>query len=185
MDTTADRGGAAPLRIELSPTSRVLVDLRATGLLRAIGHSPTLSVVCPPVTIDVGENPPIDVAIDLPFDAAAIQPPTDISDSDRERMLENLRSPEVLDLSRYPRLDFRGRYAGTLERGVLAGDLHVRGAPHRISLDVTISPDSETLRMRGTWQGRLTDLGIKPFRALLGALKLDDWIRLRLDAAWR
>jgi hypothetical protein len=35
---------------------------------------------------------------------------------------------------------------------------------------------------RGTWEGRLTDLGIKPFRALMGALKLEDWVRLRLEA---
>ena len=36
---------------------------------------------------------------------------------------------------------------------------------------------------RGAWEGRLTDLGIKPFKALLGALKLEDWIRLRLEAS--
>jgi hypothetical protein len=34
----------------------------------------------------------------------------------------------------------------------------------------------------GAWEGRLTDLGIRPFKALLGAIKLEDWIAVRLDA---
>ena len=45
---------------------------------------------------------------------------------------------------------------------------------------VRIGP--HTLVATGTWEGRLTELGIKPFKALLGAIKLDDWVSLRVDA---
>jgi hypothetical protein len=37
----------------------------------------------------------------------------------------------------------------------------------------------------GTWESTLNALGIKPFKALLGALKLEDWVRLRVEAKLR
>ena len=48
-------------------------------------------------------------------------------------------------------------------------------------MDVRIARDGTTLAATGTWEGRLTDLGIKPFKALMGALRLQDWVRLTLD----
>jgi hypothetical protein len=41
---------------------------------------------------------------------------------------------------------------------------------------------AELLLATGAWEGRLTDLGVPPFKALLGAIRLEDWIRLRLEA---
>jgi hypothetical protein len=175
---------ARTVRLDLEPASRVLVDLRATGLLRGLGHSPTLSAPCPSLSIDAGQGACVDVPVDVRFAAATIQPPSDLSSSDRDRMLENLRGRDVLDAKRSPDIHFRGRYTGTFERGVLAGELTVREAPRRISMDIAIAREGDGLRARGAWEGALTDLGIKPFRALLGALKLDDWIRLRLDTSW-
>jgi hypothetical protein len=34
----------------------------------------------------------------------------------------------------------------------------------------------------GAFESPLTALGIRPFRALLGAIKLSDWVRLRVRA---
>jgi polyisoprenoid-binding protein YceI len=142
-------------------------------------------VPCPATSIEVGEGASVDVPLDLRFEAANVQPPSDLSASDRDRMLENLRGRDVLDAERYPNIGFRGRYVGTMERGRLAGELYLREVPRRISIDIAITRDAGLLSAQGVWEGALSDLGIKPFRALLGALKLDDWIRLRLDASWR
>ena len=154
----------------------MLVDLQATGLLKAIGHDPTLTARPEAVTIDL-EAPFV-----VRFAVERIEVPSDLSPADRERMLENLRGREVLDAGRFPFLELRGRYDGTLDGGKLAGELVVRGDPRRFSMDVRGGRDGDCLVATGTWQGSLNDLGIKPFRALLGALKLKDWIRLRLDA---
>jgi hypothetical protein len=173
------------MRLELSPDSRVLVDLRAGGLLRAVGHDPTLSASAPPLVLDVPDGDgPLDLALDARFAADLIEPPTDISSSDRDQMRDNLRGASVLDAARWPTIDLRGRYRGTLERGTLSGDLVVRGAPRSVTLDVTVSRDAGALVARGAWEGSLTQLGIKPFHAMLGALKLKDWIRLRLQLVW-
>jgi hypothetical protein len=176
------------MRLELSPDSRVLVDLRAGGLLRAVGHDPTLTAVAQPLVIDVPGSPepenPVDIQVVARFAADAIEPPADLSPSDRDQMRENLRGASVLDTARWPAIDFRGRYAGTLARGTLSGDLVVRGSPRPLTLDVRLSREAVGLVARGAWEGALTQLGVKPFHAMLGALKLKDWIRLRLQLVW-
>jgi polyisoprenoid-binding protein YceI len=99
-------------------------------------------------------------------------------------MRENTLGPEVLDAGHHPTLEFRGRYAGTRSSGTLEGELVVRGVPRRFSMGVEVAGSGGKLVATGVWEGRLTDLGIKPFKALLGALKLQDWIRLRLHAVF-
>lgn len=170
------------MRFELCPDSCVRIDLRATGILKAVGHDPTLT--CAPESLEIGEaaGDALDVPVSARFRAGAIEPPADIDASDRERMRDNLRGPEVLDVARFPTVELRARYAGTLKGGTLSGDLVVRGAPRPIRMDVRVAREGERYVVTGAWEGKLTDLGIKPFKALLGALKLVDWIRIRLDA---
>ena len=164
------------------------MDLRATGILRALGHDPTL-VARPeplPAPLDVGEGP-LDLAIDVRFAADRIEVPSDMSASDRDRMRDNLRGREVLRVDRFPWIEWRGRYAGTRAGGRLKGDLVLLGVPRPTSFDVSVESvetGDAALVATGAWSGRLTELGIKPFKALMGALRLEDWIRLRLDARW-
>lgn len=168
------------MRLQLSSDSRVFIDLRATGLLRAIGHNPTLTARPEPVWFDVPETGELDVPVEVRFRAERIEAPED--DADREKMIDNMRGAEVLHASRFPTIDLRARYTGSLERGRLAGELVVRGSPRRVALDITVAHDGYARMVRGTWSGRLTDLGIKPFKALMGALRLEDWIQIRVEA---
>ena len=168
------------MRLQLQDGSRIFIDLRATGLLRAVAHSPTLTARPAGVTVDFAA-PPGESTVEATFRADAIQAPADIPASDREKMVENMRSREVLEASRFPTIDFRGRYAGTVDGGTLTGDLQVRTTVRAVSIPVRVRREGEVLLVSGTWEGRLTDLGIKPFKALLGAIKLEDWIALRLD----
>ncbi len=168
------------MRLHLQDGSRVLIDLRATGLLRAVAHSPTLTARPARVTVDFDETAG-QSAVEASFRADGIQAPADIPSSDREKMVDNLRNREVLDAARFPAIDFQGRYEGTLDGGTLSGDLKVRGVAHRISMSIRLKREGGVLAASGKWEGRLTDLGVKPFKALLGAIKLQDWIALRLD----
>jgi hypothetical protein len=176
------------MRLDLDPSgSRVLIDLRATGPLAVLGHDPTLTARPAALSLEVGDGATgdvssIDAAIELTFPVTSIEPPQGISASDREKMRENLLSREVLDAGRYATITLRGRYAGNLEAGTLSGELVVRAAPHRISMSVRVARDGARFTASGRWEGRLTDLGIKPFKALLGALRLEDWVALRLEA---
>jgi polyisoprenoid-binding protein YceI len=173
-------------RFALSPDSRVLVDLRASGLLRALGHDPTLVARPEPATVESSEEGDAagttTATLALRFPVARIDPPEGMSRDDRDKMRANMEAPEVLDAARFPAVDVTARWRGTMERGRLEVDATVRGRTHALTMDVTLERAGSTLVGRGTWEGRLTDLGIKPFRALMGALKLEDWVRLRLEA---
>jgi hypothetical protein len=168
--------------------SRVFIDLRATGPLAVLGHDPTLVARPEPFSIEVADptgapaGGPVEATIEARFAVESIEPPAGISASDRARMRENLLSRDVLDASRHPAITLRARYTGTIEAGTLTGDLTVRGAPRPLSMPVRVTLDGAAWTLTGRWEGRLTALGVKPFKALLGALKLEDWIVLRLEA---
>jgi hypothetical protein len=167
------------MRFELAAQSRVFVDLRASGLLRAVGHDPTLTARPEVASMDL-ETPFV-----LRFPVRDIEPPRDIPEADRMKMADNLRGEEVLDASRFPVIEVRARYGGTPEAGRIDGDLVVRGKVHPFGMDVRSTRDGEDLVVSGRWEGTLRGLGIKPFKALLGALTLKDWIALRLEARGR
>jgi hypothetical protein len=173
------------MQLVLRPESRVMVDLRATGVLRALGHNPTLTARPEPITLEVGDAP-VEVTVAARFRAEAIEVPEDISPSDRAKMRENMLSPEVLDARRFPFVELRATYVGSLGEGRLSGDLVVRGSPRPFQMPVRIraGEGEGPWRVTGQWEGSLNALGVKPFKALMGALKLEDWIRLRLDAAF-
>jgi hypothetical protein len=91
----------------------------------------------------------------------------------------------VLDARRFPFIELRGRYEGTAEGGQLRGELTVRGQPRRVAMAVKAVKQWDVVVATGTWEGKLTDLGVKPFKALLGALKLENWLRIRMEARFR
>jgi polyisoprenoid-binding protein YceI len=168
------------MRLTLQDGSRLLIDLRAAGLLRAVAHSPTLTAKPDRVAVDLADTSG-EAEVEASFRVDVIEAPADIPSPDRSKMVENLRGREVLDARRFPTIDFRGRYAGTLDAGTLSGDLQVRGVPRRVSMSIRVAREAGALVATGAWEGRLTDLGIRPFKALLGAIKLEDHITLRLE----
>ncbi len=172
------------MRLELGDPACVYIDLRATGLLSALGHNPTLTARASRLSLEVGEGA-LDVAVEARFEAGAIDPPEDIPASDRAKMKENLLSSAVLDAARFAAIELRGRYAGTLDGGTLSGNLVVCGVPRPLSMPVRVARDGDRWIATGRGEGKLSALGIKPFKALLGALKLEDWIALRLQARFR
>ena len=169
------------MRFQRFDGTRVFIDLRASGLLRALAHSPTLTARPESLAVDYLLDAS-EADVSARFRADAIDVPADLSVSDRAKMRDNLLSSDVLDAGRFPILDFRGRYTGALDAGTLVGELSVRGAVRRIAMPVRVSREAAVFVARGSWEGKLTDLGIKPFRALLGAIKLEDRIALRVEA---
>lgn len=170
-----------PVNLSSGAASRVFVDVRSKGLVSALDHELTFAASPEPFTLrGVDASGAIDVDVVVRVPVARFDPPEHASRFDRDKMTDNLRGKDVLDMARWPALVFRGRYAGTIASGRLAGDLEVRGASRPIALDVVVTRASDVLHADGAWEGTLGDLGIKPYKALFGALKLADWIRIRI-----
>ncbi len=63
------------MRLQLTSDSRILVDLRATGLLRAVGHDPTMTARPEPTWFEVTVAVAIDLHIEVHFLADLVEPP--------------------------------------------------------------------------------------------------------------
>jgi polyisoprenoid-binding protein YceI len=81
-------------------------------------------------TIDIAELP-AESSVEVRIDAASI----DTGDADRDR---HLRSPEFLDVERFPEIRFRSTSVrpGEGDRWVVGGDLTVRDRTRPVTLDV-------------------------------------------------
>jgi hypothetical protein len=168
------------MRFELSPDSRVFIDLRAAGVLRAVGHDPALAARPEATSFDLDDGQVV-----VRFAVADIEPLGDLSEPDRRKLLGNLRGADVLHAGRFPTLELRARYEGTVDSGELRGHLVVRGQPRDLVMSLRTTRQWDVLVAAGAWEGTLSELGIKPFKALFGALQLKDWIRLRVEARLR
>jgi polyisoprenoid-binding protein YceI len=175
--------------LRLLESSHASVDVRSKGILGALEHELTFTGtprLRRPLDVTPGVAGNVELEVDATLPIANLAAPTSASSGDRERMLENLRGRDVLDALRHPDLSFRGHYKGGLERGVLEGQLFVRGSPHPVRFDVVVAKGASGVAhtARATWEGTQTSLGIKPFKAMLGALRLHDWIRIRIEASF-
>jgi polyisoprenoid-binding protein YceI len=99
-----------------------------------------------------------------------------LSDGDRREIGVNIRE-KVLHTDRHPTATFSGRVARGDGKHRLVGPLTLAGVSHEIAFDV--------LERDGRWTGEVeiqpSRWDVQPFKALLGAIKLQDRVIVRFD----
>lgn len=105
--------------------------------------------------------------------------PRALSDDDKAKIEENIVA-DVLHARRHSSIEFRSTEVvrdGSAYR--VSGDLCLHGVTRRITTRVT--------RQRGRWITQVSihqpDYGIRPFKAMLGALKVKPDVRVRLSVS--
>jgi polyisoprenoid-binding protein YceI len=63
----------------------------------------------------------------------------------------------------------------------VVGDLSIAGRSRQVTLDLTIEANGAERRLSGRLPVVQSDFGIKPFSAMLGALKVKDEVEIGLD----
>jgi len=111
--------------------------------------------------------------------------PPEVPDSARQGTRRNMLGPELLDAANHPQLVLRAlgvqRPAGGDSSHVLARVLtEVRGQQHAVEVPVSYHLEGSTLEITAQFPLRQTDLGLTPFTAMLGALAVQDEMRVRL-----
>jgi polyisoprenoid-binding protein YceI len=102
-----------------------------------------------------------------------------LSDKDRRDIKENI-DKKVLKTDKFPDITFassRVESAGS-DKFTVHGDLTIMGTARPASMDITVSGD----KANGTMTVKQSDWGIKPFSALMGALKLADVLTITVEA---
>jgi polyisoprenoid-binding protein YceI len=120
--------------------------------------------------------------------AAELSPdfPADVPDSARQGTRGNMLGAALLDGAQYPEmvlraLSLRAQPGGGGEQAVLARVLtEVRGTQRAVEVPVSYRLAGATLEIDAQFPLRQTDLGLTPFTAMLGALAVQDEMRVRL-----
>jgi polyisoprenoid-binding protein YceI len=127
----------------------------------SFGHDATLKVTS--LSVDIGE----DDGITADFDAGSLRVINDISVSNRRDIERN--AEKTLEPRKYPKIQFRSvSVVRDGNRARVEGDLTLHGVTQQISLDA--HDDGERWSAKVVLDQR--KFGIKPFSAMLGALKI-------------
>ena len=143
------------------------------GALSAVGHDLKLRVT--DFWIEVGEEP---TAVRAEFRTDSLRVVGVLRDGavderepsprDRREIEENIRR-DVLDAARYPLISFRSLSVAKSGEGVrVAGRLDFHG----VARDIEFPVRRESGRAMARVRVHQPDFGIKPYRALLGALRV-------------
>ena len=124
------------------------------------------------------------LAIDEPDLRAKEGPdfPKDVPDSAREGTRRNMLSDALLNGAQYEDIMLVSQHIGTSTPGSqVQADVQitVRGQTHTISVPVTYSLSNGELTASGDLPLKQSDLGLTPFTAALGALAVQDELRVR------
>jgi polyisoprenoid-binding protein YceI len=168
--------------------SRFTVQAFATGLLSALGHSPTFAVLDFSGFLAFDEADPRGAALELRAGAGSLRLLDRVRDSDHREIEDRMRR-EVLDTARFPEITFRSEAVTADPAGPrryrlgLGGRLTVRGVERPIGLGADLEVFDGGLILRGGGPVRMSEFGIAPVTALAGAIRLKDELALAFDLA--
>jgi polyisoprenoid-binding protein YceI len=203
--TEAKSGGLstssrAPVQLVSSPSpARYLIDagisrftLRAfaTGMLSALGHSPTISISDFEGEIRMAAESFDGASLRLKIKADSLAVQDQISDKDRREMESQMKEP-ILATSRFPEIVYEctsvsGSYSADAQSSVvLNGSLSLRGVTRRLSINARLITMGTLLRASGDFSINQSDYEIPPVSAVGGTLRIKDELKFTFDIAAR
>jgi hypothetical protein len=195
----ADQGFGAPpadaRRYTIdSGASLIVIVARRGGTLASVGHNHVIAsrnllgvidVRAPLTASSFAFRMPVELlTVDEPQLREGRGPdfPPDVPDSAREGTRTNMLGPDLLDGVRYPAIlaqsvsleggpaEFSARVAFT-----------VRNVRHEVTVPLRVALQGDAVRVTGQFTVTQTELGLKPFSVMLGALKVEDALGVEVD----
>jgi len=173
-----------------SRASRFTVKAFATGLLSALGHSPTFGirdfsgeVLFEPDRLKASH-------FKLAIKSSSLSVIDDISDKDR-REIEDIMRRDVLETAKYPEISYQAAeisvesLEGTLYSVVLHGALDLHGVAGSVLIKAKIAVMGDMLRASGEFPIFQSDFNIKPVSVAGGAIKIKDELKCAFEIVAR
>jgi polyisoprenoid-binding protein YceI len=170
--------------------SRFTVRAFATGMLSALGHSPTIAI--PDFEGEVLFKPEAveQSSLRLVIHSASLVVTDDIREKDRVEINRTMHE-EVLESDSFPDIVYEsssllesktgeGQYSGTVN-----GELTLHGVKRSQPVSTRISVNGDALRATGDFSVRQSDYDIRPVSAAGGTIKLKDELKLSFDISAR
>ena len=179
-------------RYKIDPdVSRFTVQAFATGMLSALGHSPTLAVRDFTGEAEFDADDLDKAALHLKIKAGSLTvTDNNISDKDR-REIERAINLDVLETARYPAIEFESSKVSASKAGDgqywvnLLGELSLHGVRSSQPVSAHVSIQGNMLRAHGEFCVSQTAYGIKPVSIGGGSLKLKDELKCSFDLVGR
>lgn len=105
----------------------------------------------------------------------------EVGDSARQGTRKNMLGPALLEAERFPdvRLSTAAVEGTSLAALNVTTLVKVRDQQHEVRVPVAVTVDGARLTASGEFKVKQTDLGLKPFSALMGALQVQDELTVR------
>ncbi|WP_216843574.1 YceI family protein [Phytoactinopolyspora alkaliphila] len=169
----------------IGPASgRLMVKTSRTGLGARAGHDLTLDAAgwTGSVVVDMADPARSSVRVDVDADTLEVREATggvkSLSSSDRAEIKRNIRT-KILRTDKHPRITFQSTHVqGSPEAFTVDGELTIVG----VTRPVTLRGGIDGYRVQAETTVTQTAWGIKPYSALLGALKLADDVVIQAEA---
>lgn len=169
---------------ELGPENGALqVRTYREGMASRAGHDLVIDVTAWRATVVTGLDS-VPAGVELTADPRSLRVRDGsggakaLTDRDRGEIAKNIDEKVLGGRA----IEFRStaieRPGGNGRLGV-AGELSIAGVTRPVRFDLTLGPDGE---VQGTVQVRQSEWGVKPYTALMGALKVRDEVEVVLDA---
>lgn len=169
----------------------VLVKYDRNATIKGHDHVLVAQTVKGSVTWTPGEPSACQVSVTIPASSLTVDPPGsrarsglegETSDGDKRKIRENALGKSQLEADKYPDLTFRSTSCtADGDRVKVTGDLTLHGRSKRVTTRMRITADPDSFRARGSVSATHSDFGMKPFTALLGALRNDESLTFDLD----
>jgi polyisoprenoid-binding protein YceI len=170
--------------------SRFTVRVFASGMLSALGHSPTLEIGEYTGEASFAPENPEQASLHIVVKSSSLEVTDDISRKDRTE-IKNTMDREVLESSPYPDITFRSsqvslnilsenRYAVSV-----TGDLTLHGVTRSETISAQVTASGNQLRANGEFSLRQSDYTIKLVSVAGGTLKVKDEVKITFDLTAR
>lgn len=159
------------------------------GMAAKVGHDLVMTVTRWSGTIDLDPDDPASSRISATFDPGSFHVVSGsggakpLSDKDRKDILGNI-ADKVLHIGRHREITFRSDSvdASDPSRIRVTGQLTITGTTRPVTAELRVEQQDGSVRSTATIPIRQSDFGIKPFTALLGALKVRDDLEVDIEA---
>jgi polyisoprenoid-binding protein YceI len=170
--------------------SRFTVRAFASGMLSALGHSPTIAIR--DFSGEIGFSPDHleDAYLRLEIRAASLEVTDDISGKDRREM-ETVMNRDVLQSAEHATIGYESsrvalsKLSEAQYRAKITGRLSLRGDTQNEAVPASVMLLGDMLRAEGEFEISQRDYGIKPVSVAGGALKLKDELKFTFSIVAR
>lgn len=166
--------------VERSMHANIHVYTFKAGLLARVAHDLRLHVQRHALSLQAGKLRGHCDAASLEVEGAMTGHGLDrnaLSEADKRQVLETVRE-EILQSARHPQIEVEADVSAAAgDRFVIQGSLRIRGQARPLRVELERNGD----RLEGAFELTPSEFGIPPYKALAGAIKLQDRVRVQVE----